>query len=178
GKREAVLVADLDLDLDAAADERADQLRDVLDLRADVEHFRLERLAAGEGQKLRRQLGGALHRPGDRLDLTAAGPPGEIAAAQEIGGGTDDGQEIVEIVRDAAGELADRFHLLGLAQHFLALAAFGDVDGLQHGARYRIVLIEQGAHHEIELAVADWKMQQHVDAHFLAEQDPREGLAD
>ncbi len=106
---------------------------------ADVKHLRLQRLAAGEGQQLRGELGGTLDRFGDRIDIAASALFGEIAPAQEIGRGANDGQQIVEVVRDAAGELADRFHLLRLTQHFLALAAFGDVDGLGHGARHRAV---------------------------------------
>src|SRR5262249_32284726 len=109
---EAVLVADLDLDPNASDDERSDQLRDVFDLQAHIEHLRLERLTAGEGQKLRGELGSALDRLGDRVGLAPFALFREVAAAQEIGRGTNDGQKIVEIMRDAAGELTDRFHLL------------------------------------------------------------------
>ena len=40
---------------------------------------------------------------------------------QELGPAGDDRQEVVEVVRDAAGELADGLHLLDLAQLRLAL---------------------------------------------------------
>ncbi len=40
-------------------------------------------------------------------------PADHVEAAQH------DGQEVVEVVRDAAGELADGFHLLRLAQRLL-----------------------------------------------------------
>ena len=40
---------------------------------------------------------------------------------------TDDGQQIVEIVRDAAGQLADRLHLLGLLQPLLDRPRVGHV---------------------------------------------------
>ena len=39
----------------------------------------------------------------------------------------DDLQEVVEVVGDAAGELAQRLHLLRLAQRVLGVAAPGDV---------------------------------------------------
>ena len=39
------------------------------------------------------------------------------------------GEQIVEIVGDTAGQLADRFHLLGLAQLVLGRLALRDVDG-------------------------------------------------
>ena len=41
----------------------------------------------------------------------------------------DDGQQIVEIVGDAAGQLADRLHLLRLAKRFFGLLAVGDRGG-------------------------------------------------
>ena len=46
-----------------------------------------------------------------------------IAAAQpargEIKAADDDGQHVVEVMRNAAGQLSDGFHLLRLAQSFL-----------------------------------------------------------
>ena len=39
----------------------------------------------------------------------------------------DDGEDVVKIVRHAAGQLADGFHFLRLAQLLAQLAAFGDV---------------------------------------------------
>ena len=41
--------------------------------------------------------------------------------------GADDLQQVVEVVRHAAGEMADRFHLLGLAHHGLGAQPGGDV---------------------------------------------------
>ena len=42
-------------------------------------------------------------------------------AADHVQPADDDGEQVVEVVRDAAGELADRFHLLRLAQRSSAL---------------------------------------------------------
>ena len=47
---------------------------------------------------------------------------------QQLGVAEDRGQEIVEVVGDAAGELADRIHLLRLDQLRFELPAFGDID--------------------------------------------------
>ena len=55
--------------------------------------------------------------------LGAGGRPGHEHAHVAA----DDGEEIVEIVGDAAGQLADRFHFLGLAQLGLQPAALGHV---------------------------------------------------
>ena len=41
----------------------------------------------------------------------------------------DDGEDVVEIMGDAAGELPDRIHLLGLTQPFLGLVLVGHVGG-------------------------------------------------
>ena len=89
---------------------------------AHVEHLGLERLPAREGQQLARELGGAVHRVRDRVDV--APPPllGQVGPAQQLGGRADDGEQVVEVVRDAAGELAHRLHLLRLPQRLLGPA--------------------------------------------------------
>ena len=173
-----LVVGNVDVDPDPGADQRADQLRHRLDLGADIEDLRLQRLPAGERQQLSGQLGGALHRLGNRVDVAPAALFRQFAAAQEIGRGADDGQQIVEIVRDAAGQLPDGFHLLRLAQRFLALAALGDVDGFRHRADDRAVLIAQGAHRKVEIALADRQMQPHLGLDFFAPHHGDEGVAD
>ena len=178
GNRKAIAVRYLDVDPDPAADEGTDELGHGLDLRADIEHLRLQRLPAGKCQQLSGQLGSALHGLGNRVDVAPAALFRQFAAAQEVGRGADDGQEIVEIVRHAAGQLSDRFHLLRLAQRFLALAALGDVDGLRHRADDRAVLIAQRAHREVEIALADRQAQQHLGLDFLAPHHGDEGVAD
>ncbi len=78
----------------------------------DVDLGRPQHLPAREGQQARRQIGAA---PGGSLGLAR-----ELALAtaelrcQLLGVGQDHGQEIVEIVRDAARQVADRLHLLRL----------------------------------------------------------------
>ena len=135
-------IAKIELDLNSAAHQRADQLRDAFDLRADIEHLRRQRLAAGKSQKLAGQFRRAIDRVRNRIDVTAAPIFAQLAAAQEIGGGADDRREVVEIVSDAAGQLADRIHLLGLAKRFFGLPPFGDVDRFGQDAGDDAVLIE------------------------------------
>src|SRR5581483_5317965 len=60
GDGEASLMFDSSVDPDTAADQRSDQLRDVFDLRADIEQLRLQRLAPGKSQQLRCKLCGAV----------------------------------------------------------------------------------------------------------------------
>ncbi len=51
-----------------------------------------------------------------------------MVGEQQVGEADDGGEHVVEIVRDAAGELADRFHLLLLAHLMLQRPLLGDVD--------------------------------------------------
>ena len=46
---------------------------------------------------------------------------------QDADGAGDHGQDVVEVVRDAAGELADRIHLLRMAQLGFRGLLFGQV---------------------------------------------------
>ena len=73
-------------------------------------------LAAGEGQHAAGQRDaalGALHGVVEQPDgLVVVGN----AFADELEAAHHGHQQVVEIVRDAAGELADRFHLLGLEE--------------------------------------------------------------
>jgi hypothetical protein len=72
-------------------------------------------------------------------------------AARSTDGRADDGQQVVEVVRDAAGELADRFQLLGLPQGFLGMALLGDV---APEAVEQPVLRHDGPEHPPPVAVA------------------------
>ena len=70
--------------------------------------------------------GRAFHRIVEMIEHFA--PRTVQAAAGEVDAADDDRQHVVEVVRDAAGQLADRFHLLDLAQlrfRRLALLGFG-----------------------------------------------------
>ena len=54
---------------------------------------------------------------------------------QKLGLRPNDGQHVVEVVSDAAGQPADRFHLVGLAELILQLLALGDVG--RHASTWR-----------------------------------------
>ena len=114
--------------LDPLAERAVEQVGHAADQLVDVDHLGLERLAAGEGEQLAGQRRGAArgldHRLGE-ADPLVLGEPGP---AQHVGRALDDGQQIVEIVGDAAGELAERLHLVRLAQLLLGLAALADLD--------------------------------------------------
>ena len=54
-----------------------------------------------------------------------AGLAGKQRAPRGVDVARDDGQKIVEVVRDAAGQLADRLHLLRLPKRLFGLLASG-----------------------------------------------------
>ncbi len=87
-----------------------------------------QHLLAGEGEQALGQLGaapGCLARQPDArqtLRIITNGVFEQLQAAE------NDRQEIVEIVRHAARELADRVHLLGLRQLLLTRPAFRDIE--------------------------------------------------
>jgi hypothetical protein len=99
-----------------------------------VEHLWLERLPPGEGEQLSRELGGAVHRVRDGVDVPDPPLLGQVGATQEVDGGAHDGEQIVEVVCDAARKLPHRLHLLRLAQRFLGTAMLGHVaaDAVEH----------------------------------------------
>ena len=124
----------------------AQQLLHAVDLLGDVDVSRPQGLLAREGEQAPRQVGAALGGGrdvvGDPVQFLVAGQP----VGKMLGVAENDGQEIVEIVRHAAGELAHGLHLLGLAE---LVAEVGDGGALlleQLGGA-----VEQG-HQSAELA--------------------------
>ena len=131
-------------ELDVLADQAAEHHVHVGNDGIQVEHARLQHLPAAEGEQLPRQRGGPR---GGLLDLlgVAAQPRVGVAADQKLAVAGDRGQQVVEVVRDAAGEAADRLHLLRLAQLYLQLvlsrqvADDGDVPAGPHvGRRHEV----------------------------------------
>ena len=95
---------------------------------ADVDRVGLQRLAAGEGEQPLDQLGALLGGAAGHADdlpvlLLERQPPLDQAEAAE-----HRGEQIVEIVGDAAGQLADRVHLARFEQLLLQILAVGDVE--------------------------------------------------
>ena len=121
----AVRVVEHDLERDGladAADERA--LLELAEQRADVVRARRELLLTGEGEE-----------PLDELRAVERGLPRvleDLCVVRVLGleqhqVAADDRQEVVEVVRDAAGEALDRLQLRAVAQHRLLLKARRDV---------------------------------------------------
>ncbi len=125
-------------DGDLLAERTAQQFRHAGDQASGIDRLGIERLAPREGQQALGERGSPL-RAAHRV-LGRAGHPVGVdrpclhAALQQFDVADDDGQQVIEVVGDAAGELADAFHLLGLGELLLRplqglgrLAAFADV---------------------------------------------------
>ena len=95
--------------------------------RVQVEDLGRQELLAAEREQLPREGRGAIGRLADLADVVHDRIVGLQPLLDEVGVADDGGEQVVEIVRDAAGEAADRVHLLRLAQLLLAIE--------QHAAR-------------------------------------------
>ena len=125
------------------AQKPAEHVRHVADDFVHVQLLGLDELAAAEGEQLPRQPGGAFGGLGDLLGGFSRRLV-RLAAAEQRGVALNDGENVVEIVRDAAGELADGFHLLRLAQLLLQLPLRRDVaEQTQHQQRPLVDLDER-----------------------------------
>ena len=128
-----------DLELDLFADQPPQQDGEIGQQLAEIEHLRAQRLPAREGQQLTHQRSGAI---GILLDLhdVGEGRIGRLVGAeQEIRRHHDGRQHIVEVVRDAAGQLADGVHLLLLLDLVFQRPPLGIVERVDD-RRFRIVV--------------------------------------
>ena len=109
-----------------AADRVAKQALHRLDDLVDRDRRHADPLDPRESEQLAGQLGAAAGRfergLGDPLEPRLLDPRGD-----QLQPAHDRGEQIVEIVGDAAGELAHRLHLLGLAERLLGLEPLADL---------------------------------------------------
>ena len=99
----------------------------------DIDQLRFERLTAGEGEQPVRQKRGTFGPAHRRLDKPVQSLlVRRQALFKRFERARDHRQQIIEIMRDAAGKLPDGFDLLGMAKLRLGLDAAGDL-GFQRG---------------------------------------------
>ena len=106
---------------------------------ASASTLRLQRLLAREGEQLAHQAGGAHRVLPHLVDLGEGGIAGRVAHQQQIAIADDRLQQIVEVVRDAARELADRLHLLRLRELRLERLLLGGVDEIENRLRRAVM---------------------------------------
>ena len=124
---QAYFVRENRFDLDVLAERSLQQFRGIDDQRIDVGFLRFERLLACERQQLLGEVGAARRRFVDHLR-----DGGELRLAldgvgQDFDRSGDHGQDVVEVVRDAAGELAHGLHLFGLPDPLLGGNSVGKI---------------------------------------------------
>jgi hypothetical protein len=119
GLRRRQLRAEIDAQVDGRTERRTDQADHAFHKPGYLDRDGLERLAPRKGEQALDQGFGAL----GRLQRTIDQPPLALAADpapdQHVEAADDRCQQIVEVVRHPAGELAHRLHLLALAQRLL-----------------------------------------------------------
>src|SRR5215212_4159987 len=84
-----------------------------------IDDLGLEHLLAPEREQLPRQTGSTLGRTERLLDLTTRVLATPGLPERQLPVAADRGQEVVEVVRDAAGESTDCFELLRLVKLLL-----------------------------------------------------------
>ena len=126
---------------------------------------RLQRLLAREGQEVLDQLGAARGGIVDQArGALQLGLPLQ-ARHQSLGIARDHGQHVVEVVRDTAGQLADRVELLRLIQLPLGVARGGGVVIDQHRAGDVALPVAHrpAADHQMARAVAAVRAHDHLE---------------
>ena len=127
-----------DRELDVLPNQPPEHRLEALDDAREVEHARLEHLLAAEREELAGQRWPRARRASSTSVEVAARGIVRLADVEEqrVAVARDDGEEVVEVVGDAAGEPADRLHLLRLPELLLQMrvrvrggAAIADVAG-------------------------------------------------
>ena len=128
GLDRAGLADGADVELQVLADQAPQHAIELADDGVEIDDARLDDLPAREQQQLAGQGGGALAGALDLLERRPVRMRRRDLAEDDVGVALHDGEQVVEVVRDAAGEPADRLHLLRLQELLLELLALGDVD--------------------------------------------------
>ena len=125
--RRPEVVRECRVDPDERADRAAQHLDHAVDQLRDVHRGRVQVLLPREGEQALRQRGAALGSLDRAVDQAARRVVVAQPFAQQLQVAEHGRQQVVEIVRDAAGELADRLHLLRLAEGLFELDAVLDL---------------------------------------------------
>ena len=92
--------------------------------------MRAQGLLAGEGKQLPHEPRGAVRILLDVHDVLEGRIGRAVVHQEEVGEADDRRQHVVEVVGDAAGELAHRLHLLALGDLHFEHALLGGLDGV------------------------------------------------
>ncbi len=123
------------VDLDLLADQATHHVLQFGEHVGELQHLGPQRLAAREGEQLPHQAGGPVGVLLDLHDVLERRIGRPVVREQQVGIAEDGGQHVVEVVRDAARELADGLHLLRLGEALLQRALLGGVEHEEMRAR-------------------------------------------
>ena len=123
------------VELDRLADQPAQQHLQFRQHVVELQRLGAQRLTARKGEQLPHQPGRPIGVLLDLHDVLEGRVGRAVIGEQEIGIADDRGQHVVEVVRDAAGELADGLHLLALREVLLQGALLGGVEREEGRAR-------------------------------------------
>ena len=116
------------LELDRLAEEAREEHRDVGERLVEIDDGGPQRLPPRERQQLADETGRAIGVLLDVHDVLEGRVGRPVRGQEQVGEADDRGQHVVEVVRDAAGELADRLHLLALRELQLERALLGRLE--------------------------------------------------
>jgi hypothetical protein len=108
----------VELDVDGAPDRGPQHVAELHDEVVEVRGLGLQPRLAREGQELLRELGAPLRRAARGLE-EAARPLLVLVGLEQVEVAGDHLEQVVEVVGEAGGELADRLHLLRLPEGLL-----------------------------------------------------------
>ena len=114
---------------DARPEQAPEQRRGADDDVVEVQRARLRLLVAPDRQQVRGEIGGVLARFADLAGVAQGRGRMRQRLDQGVAPAHDRRQHVVEVVRDAGGEVADRRRFLRLLQLPFELAPLGDVAG-------------------------------------------------
>ena len=112
----------------ADAEQAAEQRQQIVDRPVQAQRNRPQRLLAGKAQQLANQLAGPQRRGADVRKIVVAGGARTDVVQQQFAGAEDDRDQIVEVVGDAAGKLAQGLELLRVREAHLQVIALGDLE--------------------------------------------------
>ncbi len=156
-----------DVELDRFADQPAQQHLQFRQHLAELQRLRTQGLPAREREQLAHQPRRAVGVLLDLHDVLEGRIGRPMVGEQQIGIADDRGQHVVEIVGDAAGELADRLHLLALREVLLQRALLGGVEREHDGAGAFVAMRVRGGDEEARRAGA-LALQRDVDGRDVA----------
>ena len=120
-------VGDIEPQLHTGPERTFEQVDHTFEQAAQIDRYRAQILLAREGQQALGQRRTAFRALYCAVDQPLQARVVREALAQQVEVAHDSHQQIVEVVRHAACELADGLHLLGLSQLLLCLLAGGDL---------------------------------------------------